>query len=74
MYYIYYPSSNVLKFKPKFEQQNTVSAEDAAIAVDCGVNGIIVSNHGARQLDTVLSTVSQQSMPSYLLVQSNHFS
>ena len=47
----------MLKFKPKFEQQNTVSAEDAAIAVDCGVNGIIVSNHGARQLDTVLSTV-----------------
>ncbi|GAB3879429.1 alpha-hydroxy acid oxidase [Kibdelosporangium lantanae] len=30
---------------------------DAVLAVDTGVNGVIVSNHGGRQLDTALSTV-----------------
>jgi isopentenyl diphosphate isomerase/L-lactate dehydrogenase-like FMN-dependent dehydrogenase len=30
-----------------------LTAEDAAIAVQHGVNGIIVSNHGGRQLDSV---------------------
>ncbi len=32
-------------------------ADDAVIAAEMGVNGIIVSNHGGRQLDTVLSGV-----------------
>lgn len=32
-------------------------AEDAKLAVECGVDGIIVSNHGGRQLDTVRSTI-----------------
>ena len=32
-------------------------AEDAQIALHCKVHGIIVSNHGARQLDGVPSTV-----------------
>ena len=31
--------------------------EDALLAVEHGVNGIIVSNHGARQLDTVPATI-----------------
>lgn len=31
-------------------------ADDAARAVDCGAAGIIVSNHGARNLDTVPAT------------------
>lgn len=35
-----------------------LTAEDALEAVKCGVQGIIVSNHGARQLDGVLPTVS----------------
>lgn len=30
-----------------------LTAEDALHAVDCGVNGIVVSNHGGRQLDGV---------------------
>jgi 4-hydroxymandelate oxidase len=30
-------------------------ADDAELAVDAGVAGIVVSNHGGRQLDTVLS-------------------
>ena len=34
------------------------SAEDAEKAVKAGVAGIVVSNHGARQLDTVPATVS----------------
>jgi isopentenyl diphosphate isomerase/L-lactate dehydrogenase-like FMN-dependent dehydrogenase/poly(3-hydroxybutyrate) depolymerase len=34
-----------------------LTAEDAARAVAAGVDGIIVSNHGGRQLDTSLATV-----------------
>lgn len=32
--------------------------EDALNAVNCGVDGIIVSNHGGRQLDSTKSAVS----------------
>ena len=31
---------------------------DAKKAVSCGVDGILVSNHGGRQLDGVPATVS----------------
>ena len=34
-----------------------VTAEDAEVAVQNGVDGILVSNHGARQLDTVPATI-----------------
>jgi 4-hydroxymandelate oxidase len=34
-----------------------VTAEDARIAVEHGVDGIVVSNHGGRQLDGCLATV-----------------
>ncbi|KAJ1817451.1 Hydroxyacid oxidase 1 [Coemansia sp. RSA 2671] len=34
-----------------------LTAEDARLAVDAGVDGIIVSNHGGRQLDTVPATI-----------------
>ena len=33
-----------------------LAAEDAVIAAECGANGVIVSNHGGRQLDGGLST------------------
>lgn len=33
-------------------------ADDAARAIQCGAAGIIVSNHGGRQLDTVTSTIN----------------
>jgi isopentenyl diphosphate isomerase/L-lactate dehydrogenase-like FMN-dependent dehydrogenase len=36
--------------------------EDAALAVKHGVDGIIVSNHGGRQLDSVLSPVSSMNI------------
>ena len=35
-----------------------LTAEDALLAVEHGVDGILVSNHGGRQLDGVLATVS----------------
>jgi (S)-2-hydroxy-acid oxidase len=35
------------------------AAEDARLAAQAGVSGIIVSNHGARQLDTVPATVRE---------------
>lgn len=34
-----------------------VHPEDAELAVEAGVSGIIVSNHGARQLDTSIATI-----------------
>ncbi|KAJ2637027.1 hypothetical protein GGF40_002636 [Coemansia sp. RSA 1286] len=34
-----------------------LTAEDAKLAVDAKVDGIIVSNHGGRQLDTVPATI-----------------
>lgn len=34
-----------------------MTAEDALLAADAGVHGIIVSNHGGRQLDSVCSTL-----------------
>ena len=34
-----------------------LTAEDAELAVEYGADGIIVSNHGGRQLDTVTPTV-----------------
>jgi 4-hydroxymandelate oxidase len=35
-----------------------MAPEDARLAVDTGVDGIVVSNHGARQLDTVPATIT----------------
>lgn len=32
--------------------------EDARLALDAGVEGVVVSNHGGRQLDSVRSTIS----------------
>lgn len=37
--------------------KGVLTAEDAVIGADMGVAGIIVSNHGARQLDGVPATV-----------------
>jgi len=38
-----------------------LTAEDARLAVQHGADAIIVSNHGGRQLDGVLATVSSVS-------------
>mmetsp|Transcript_11461 Transcript_11461/g.14942 ORF Transcript_11461/g.14942 Transcript_11461/m.14942 type:complete len:391 (-) Transcript_11461:487-1659(-) len=37
--------------------KGVMTAEDARLAVEAGVDGIWVSNHGARQLDTVAATI-----------------
>jgi len=41
----------------KLVVKGVLDPEDARQAVDAGVDGIVVSNHGGRQLDGVLSTV-----------------
>lgn len=38
--------------------KGVITAEDARIAIECGVAGIIVSNHGGRQLDYLPATIS----------------
>lgn len=40
----------------KFVIKGILEPEDARAAADCGVDGIVVSNHGGRQLDGVPST------------------
>ncbi|MEN3279343.1 MAG: hypothetical protein V7607_483 [Solirubrobacteraceae bacterium] len=37
--------------------KGTLTAEDARLAVECGVDGIVVSNHGGRQLDGAPATI-----------------
>src|SRR5207248_9643443 len=37
------------------------TAEDAHVATECGVNGILVSTHGGRQMDATLS--ASESLP-----------
>lgn len=41
----------------KIVVKGVMTAEDAEIACQHGVDGILVSNHGARQLDTVPATI-----------------
>jgi 4-hydroxymandelate oxidase len=37
--------------------KGVLSAEDGKLAVSCGADGVIVSNHGGRNLDTVPATI-----------------
>jgi isopentenyl diphosphate isomerase/L-lactate dehydrogenase-like FMN-dependent dehydrogenase len=37
--------------------KGVLTREDARLAVDAGVDGVVVSNHGGRQLDTVLAGI-----------------
>jgi len=41
----------------KLVVKGVLDAEDARRAADAGVDGVVVSNHGGRQLDSVPSTV-----------------
>src|SRR3954452_24976311 len=43
-------------WKGKLVVKGVLDPEDARRALDAGVDGVIVSNHGGRQLDAVLST------------------
>lgn len=42
----------------KIVVKGVLDAEDARAAIDAGVDGIVVSNHGGRQLDGVASTAT----------------
>lgn len=42
----------------KLVVKGILDAEDARLAVDAGVDGLVVSNHGGRQLDGATSTIS----------------
>lgn len=42
----------------KIVLKGILSPRDAELAVSAGVDGIVVSNHGGRQLDSVASTIS----------------
>jgi 4-hydroxymandelate oxidase len=37
--------------------KGVLTAEDAILGVECGAAGLLVSNHGGRQLDTVAATI-----------------
>jgi isopentenyl diphosphate isomerase/L-lactate dehydrogenase-like FMN-dependent dehydrogenase len=37
--------------------KGVMTAEDARLAADCGVAGLVVSNHGGRQLDNTFATI-----------------
>ena len=45
-------------WKGKLILKGVLDPEDARKAVDAGVDGLVVSNHGGRQLDSVPSTVA----------------
>lgn len=45
-------------FKGKIVLKGVASEEDAEMALQLGLDGIIVSNHGGRQLDAGLSSIS----------------
>ena len=51
--------------------KGVLTAEDALLAVEHGVDGILVSNHGGRQLDGVLATVRHYS--SYTFVSTHAY-
>ena len=42
-------------WKGKLLLKGVLRAEDAARAVDCGADGVVLSNHGGRQLDGAIS-------------------
>ncbi len=43
----------------KLMVKGVMCADDARAAADCGADGIVVSNHGGRQLDGVASSISK---------------
>ncbi|MFN2167639.1 MAG: alpha-hydroxy-acid oxidizing protein [Anaerolineae bacterium] len=46
-------------WKGKLLIKGVLEADDARAAVDAGADGVVVSNHGGRQLDSVASSVSK---------------
>ena len=48
--------------------QGVMSPQDARLAVDAGAAGIVVSNHGGRQLDHCAATLDMVSPAAYFQV------
>ena len=46
------------KWKGKLVLKGVASLEDTAMAIELGLDGVIVSNHGGRQLDAAQSAVA----------------
>ena len=47
------------KWPNKLLIKGVMCTEDAQAAADCGADGVVVSNHGGRQLDGVASSISK---------------
>ncbi|MFV0476774.1 MAG: L-lactate dehydrogenase [Parahaliea sp.] len=47
------------QWKGKLVIKGVMEADDARASVDAGADGLVVSNHGGRQLDAVASTISK---------------
>ncbi|MDC0404373.1 L-lactate dehydrogenase [Porticoccaceae bacterium] len=47
------------QWKGKLIIKGVMEADDARAAVDCGAEGIIISNHGGRQLDGISSSIAK---------------
>jgi len=45
------------RWKGKLVIKGIMAAEDALLAIEHGADGIVVSNHGGRQMDSVASTI-----------------
>ena len=45
------------KWRGRLLIKGVMSADDAGAAADCGADGVVVSNHGGRQLDGVASCI-----------------
>ena len=46
------------RWKGKLVVKGLIAPQDARIARECGVDGVMVSNHGGRQLDGASSSIS----------------
>lgn len=47
------------EWRGKLLLKGIMDTDDARRAVDCGADGIVVSNHGGRQLDSVAATIDK---------------
>jgi len=45
------------RWRGRLAVKGVMCAEDARIAIDCGADAVVVSNHGGRQLDGARSTI-----------------
>lgn len=45
------------RWRGRLAVKGVMCAEDARLAVDCGADAVVVSNHGGRQLDSASSTI-----------------